>query len=184
MSNYSKDLPPHKMPMPISSDELNFQPRFRVSDKPVDEGLEKVSYALDRLFRIPGTEIRFGLDPIIGFLLPVAGDSISTLISMYIVLRSIQYGLPKIIIGKMVFNIALDYVVGSVPFVGDFMDFAIKANTKNVDLLNRFAEGQDRARWTDYLWLFMLLALLGAFILGWLFLIFWLIYLFSNFSII
>jgi hypothetical protein len=68
-------------------------------------------------------------------------------------------------------------------FVGDFMDFAIKANTKNVDLLNRFAEGQNRARWTDYLWLFMLLALLGAFIFGWLFLIFWLIYLFSNFSI-
>lgn len=157
---------------PLSADERNPRALFKTSDRHVDEGLEKVSYALDQMFRIPGTEIRFGLDPIIGFLLPVAGDSISILISSYLVLRSIQYGLPKVIIGRMVFNIAMDYVLGSVPFVGDFMDFAVKANKKNVELLNRFAEGKERARWTDYLWLFMLLGLLGAFVFGWLLLIF------------
>jgi hypothetical protein len=184
MSNYLNNSPSYKFPMSIPSDEFGSQPLYRAPDKHVDERLEKISHVLDRLFRIPGTDIRFGLDPIIGFLLPVAGDSVSTLISMYIVLRSIQYGLPKIVIGRMVFNIALDYVVGSVPFVGDFLDFVIKANEKNIDLLNRFAEGKDRSRWTDYLWLFMLLALLGGFILGWVVLIFWLIHSLSNFSII
>lgn len=184
MSNYLNDSPSYKFPMSIPSDEFSSQALYRAPEKHVDEGLEKISHVLDRLFRIPGTEIRFGLDPIIGFLLPVAGDSVSTLISMYIVLRSIQYGLPKIVIGRMVFNIALDYVVGSVPFVGDFLDFVIKANEKNIDLLNRFAEGKDRSRWTDYLWLFMLLALLAGFILGWVALIFLLIHSLSNISII
>jgi hypothetical protein len=184
MNNYLKNSPSYKFPISMPSDELNSQALYRASDKPVDQGLEKISHVQDRLFRIPGTEIRFGLDPIMGFLLPVAGDSVSALISMYIVLRSIQYGLPKIVIGRMVFNIALDYVVGSVPFVGDFLDFVVKANQKNIELLNRFAQGKDRARWTDYLWLFMLLALLGGFILGWVALIFWLLHSLSNFSII
>jgi hypothetical protein len=168
------------IPSPITGDERNSQALFKTSDRHVDEGLEKVSYVLDQMFRIPGTEIRFGLDPIIGFLLPVAGDSISVLISIYLVLRSIQYGLPKIVIGRMVFNIAMDYVVGSVPFVGDLLDFGVKANKKNVELLNRFAEGRERARWTDYLWLFMLLGLLAAFVFGWLLLIFLIINSFSS----
>jgi hypothetical protein len=181
MSNYLKDSPTPNLSMPVSTDERNDLWLYQSSDKPVDAGLEKISKVLDQIFRIPGTDIRFGLDPIIGFLLPVAGDSISTLLSIYIVLRSIQYGLPKIVIGRMVFNVALDYVVGSVPFIGDFLDFVVKANQKNVDLLNRFAEGKDRAGWTDYLWLFMLIALLGAFIFGWVLLIFWLIHSLTNF---
>ncbi len=173
MSNYYKDSTPGEIILPIASDPANHQRLLKPSEKHVDEGLEKISYALDQLFRIPGTEIRFGLDPIIGFLLPVAGDSISVLMSMYIVLRSIQYGLPKVVIAKMVFNIAMDYVVGSVPFVGDFLDFAVKANKKNTELLNRFAEGKSRARWSDYLWLFGLLGLLGIFVVGWLIFIIW-----------
>jgi hypothetical protein len=175
MSNYYKDSAPGEIILPSAADSSNHQARFKPSGKHVDERLEKISYALDQLFRIPGTEIRFGLDPIIGFLLPVAGDSISTLMSIYIVLRSIQYGLPKIVIGKMVFNIAMDYIVGSVPFVGDFLDFAVKANKKNVELLDRFALGKDQARWSDYLWLFMLVGLLGAFIIGWLIFIIWIV---------
>ena len=171
MSKYVKDSATPNFPVRSYSDEEFQEGLSRPAGKHVDKGLEKVSYAMDQLFRIPGTEIRFGLDPIIGFLLPVAGDSISTVVSIYLVLRSIQYGLPKVVIGRMVFNIALDYVVGSVPFVGDFLDFAVKANQKNVELLNRFAEGKERARWSDYLWLFLLIALLAGFVIGWIFLI-------------
>lgn len=141
----------------------------------VDPQLEKISYLLDQVFRVPGTNLRFGLDPILGFLLPVAGDSVSTLLSIYIVLKSISHGLPKVIIGKMVFNIALDYVVGSVPFVGDLFDFGIKANKKNVELLNRFAHSETRAHWTDWLWVLLLLGLLGGVILGWVLLAIWLL---------
>jgi hypothetical protein len=170
MSNYFESPNSDEM---ILAKSLNNQLGIRPATVHVDEGLEKISFVLDQLFRIPGTNIRFGLDPIIGFLLPFAGDSISTLISMYIVLRSIQYGLPKIVIGRMVFNVGFDYLVGSVPVVGDFFDFAFQANKKNVELLNRFAEGKSRSSWSDYLWLFMLLGLLGGFILAWLFFIVW-----------
>jgi hypothetical protein len=178
MSNYFDNPTPSEL---LYTGRPSKEALQSTTNRHVDAGLEKISYVLDRFFRIPGTEIRFGLDPIIGFLLPVAGDSITTLISIYIVLRSIQYGLPKIVIGRMVFNIAMDYVVGSVPFVGDLLDFAFQANKKNVELLNRFAEGKGRARWTDYLWLFMLLALLAAIIIGWLLFILWMI---RNFSIL
>ena len=177
MSNYFDHPPSSEI---IYSTPTNNQ-SLSIADRHVDTGLEKISFVLDRFFRIPGTDLRFGLDPIIGFLLPVAGDSITTLISIYIVLRSIQYGLPKIVIGRMVFNIGLDYVVGSVPFIGDFLDFAFQANKKNIDLLNRFAEGEGRAGWTDYVWLFILFAPLGAIIIGWLFFMLWVV---KNFSIL
>ena len=145
------------------------------SARHLDERLEKIGFVLDQLFRVPGTQMRFGLDPIIGLLLPVVGDWVSALLSIYIVVRSIQYGLPKIVIGRMVFNVALDYLIGSIPAVGDLLDFAIQPNKKNVELLNRFAEGKGRASWTDYLWLFMLLGLFGAVIIVWLLIIFWLL---------
>jgi hypothetical protein len=148
-------------------------------DKPqkkvVDEGLDKITYYLDQLFRIPGTNIRFGLDPIIGFLFPVAGDTVSTLMSIYIVLRSIRYGLPKVVIGRMMFNVAVDYLIGSISFIGDFFDFAYKANNKNLKLLERFATGEGRSHWTDWLWVFMLLGLLVAVIAFWLWFIYWIL---------
>ena len=144
-------------------------------ERHVDPTLEKISFVLDQYFRVPGTDIRFGFDPIIGFLLPVAGDSINVLLSIYLVLKSIRYGLPKVIIGRMIFNIALDYVIGSVPFIGDLIDFGFKANQKNMDLLNRFADGRRQASWTDWLWVLVLVGLLGVVIFGWVLAVLWLI---------
>lgn len=141
--------------------------------KVVDAGLERITYYLDQFFRIPGTNIRFGLDPIIGFLFPVAGDTLSSLMSIYIVLRSIRYGLPKIVIGRMMFNVAVDYLIGSISVIGDLFDFAFKANNKNLKLLERFAEGKGHAHWTDWLWVFMLIGLFGAAIALWLWFIYW-----------
>ena len=143
-------------------------------ERHVDPTLEKISHVMDQYFRIPGTNIRFGLDPIIGFLLPVAGDSINALLSVYLVLKSIGYGLPKVIIGRMIFNIGLDYVIGSVPLIGDLIDFGFKANQKNMDLLNRFALGERKANWSDWLWVLILLGLLGVVIFGWVLAVLWL----------
>ena len=130
-----------------------------------DAGLEKIGYVLDQMFRVPGTNMRFGLDPIIGFLFPGAGDTVTTLIGVYVLLRSIQYGLPKLVVGRMVFNIAIDYLVGSIPLIGDMFDFAFKSNKKNIALLNRFAAGKGKANWTDWLWVFILLGAFGAVIM-------------------
>lgn len=118
---------------------------------------------MDKSIRIPGTRIAFGLDPIIGLLFPVAGDAIGAIISAYIVLVSVRYGLPKIVIARMVFNIAADFVVGSIPLVGDAADFVWKVNTRNLRLLNKYASGKRGSFWSDWAWVFLLFG--GLFLL-------------------
>lgn len=137
-------------------------PQIHLETRTVDPGLARLSHILDRLFRIPGTAFRFGLDPIIGFLLPGAGDALTAVLSAYIVIASMRYGLPKIVIGRMIFNVAADFLLGSIPLAGDAFDFAFNANQKNIELLNRHASGQHRPSFGDWAWLVVLLGILGA----------------------
>jgi hypothetical protein len=125
----------------------------------IDPGLDRLSYILDQAIRIPGTNIRFGLDPIISLLVPAFGDSVAALMSVYIVFVSVRYGLPKGVIARMVFNIGVDYLIGSVPLIGDLFDFAWKANNKNMTLLHRHARGAGESKWSDWGWLFLLVGL-------------------------
>lgn len=141
--------------------------------QPMNEHLERIGLLMDKAIRIPGTDLRFGLDPIIGFFFPVAGDAIGAVVSAYIVLVSVRYGLPKIVIARMVFNIAADFVVGSIPFLGDAADFVWKVNTRNLRLLNKYASGEGRSFWSDWAWVFSLLALLFVLLLGGLVLIYY-----------
>lgn len=134
-----------------------------VTRPPIDQHLERITLLMDKSIRIPGTRITFGLDPIIGLLFPVAGDAIGAIVSAYIVLVSVRYGLPKIVIARMVFNIAADFVVGSIPLVGDAADFVWKVNTRNVRLLNKYASGKRGSFWSDWAWVFVLFA--GLFLL-------------------
>lgn len=144
-----------------------------LSRRPIDQHLERITSLMDRAIRIPGTGITFGLDPVIGLLLPVAGDAIGALVSAYIVIVSVRYGLPKIVIARMVFNIAADFVVGSIPFFGDAADFVWKVNTRNLRLLNKYASGERRSFWSDWAWVFVLLGTLFALIFGGLILIYY-----------
>ena len=144
-----------------------------LSRPPIDQHLERIALLMDKSIRIPGTEIRFGLDPIIGLFLPVAGDAIGAIVSAYIVIVSVRYGLPKVVISRMVFNIAADFVVGSIPFVGDAADFVWKVNTRNLRLLNKYASGKRRSFWSDWAWVFALLGVLFLLIFGGLILIFY-----------
>jgi hypothetical protein len=134
--------------------------------EPIDKNLDRLSYILDRSIRIPGTEIRFGLDPIISLLFPFGGDVIGAALSGYIVLVSVRYGLPKGVVTRMVFNVAMDYVLGSIPLIGDLFDFAWKSNDKNMKLLERYARGRSGTFWSDWAWVFILLAILGLVIFG------------------
>lgn len=144
-----------------------------VLSPPIDQHLERIALLMDRSVRIPGTDIRFGLDPVIGLFFPVAGDAIGAIVSAYIVLVSVRYGLPKIVIARMVFNIAADFVVGSIPFVGDAADFVWKVNTRNLRLLNKFASGRRGSFWSDWAWVFVLFGVLFGLILGALILIYY-----------
>lgn len=115
----------------------------------IDEGLENLSMYLDGLFRVPGTGWRFGLDSLIG-LIPNVGDTLTMFPSFYILLAGVRYGVPKITLLRMAFNIGLDYVVGMIPFVGDAFDFVWKSNRQNMELIRTRATGQKGTR-SDYI---------------------------------
>ena len=106
----------------------------------IEQGLENLSMYLDGLFRIPGTTWRFGLDSLIG-LIPNVGDTLTLFPSFYILLAGVRYGVPKITLLRMAFNIGLDYVVGAIPFIVDEFDFVWKSNKQNIDLIRTRATG-------------------------------------------
>jgi len=140
-------------------------PKTRPSQIEIEEGLENLSHYLDGLFRIPGTGWRFGLDALIG-LVPNVGDTLTSFASFYILVAGVRYGVPKITLLRMAFNIAVDYVVGSIPFVGDAFDFFWKSNKKNMDLIRERATGQDKGTTADYLFVFIIIGLLVLLLLG------------------
>ena len=101
---------------------------------------------MDDMFRVPVLGWRFGLDALIG-LIPGFGDTATSLVSFYILAAAVRYRVPKITLLRMGLNIGLDYVVGSLPVVGDVLDAWWKSNHKNLDLLKRRATvSADEAR--------------------------------------
>ena len=96
--------------------------------------IRTLTHVLDNAVVIPGTEIRFGLDPLLG-LLPGGGDAIGSVMSVYIVAECLRLGLPKATLGRMLSNLLLDTVVGAVPIAGDLFDVGWKANSRNLKLL-------------------------------------------------
>jgi hypothetical protein len=124
-----------------------------------NENLDQLARVLDDVFQIPGTSIRFGLDAIIG-LIPGVGDLVTGMASFLIIFSAWERGLPRVTLARMVANVAIDTLVGSMPIVGDFFDAAWKANRKNYNLLIR-AEQQPGRQATVHDWLFLLLLLLA-----------------------
>src|SRR4026209_751426 len=104
----------------------------------VETSLERLSWLMDDLFRVPGLGWRFGLDALIG-LIPGFGDTATSLVSFYILVNAVRYGVPKITLLRMGLNIAIDYAVGSLPLAGDFVDAWWKSNQRNLDLLRKRA---------------------------------------------
>lgn len=133
--------------------------RQQRSEVEIEKGLDDLSRYLDRLFRVPGTGWRFGLDAIIG-LIPNVGDTLTSLASYYILFAGVRYGVPKITLLRMAFNIGLDYLVGSIPFIGDAFDFFWKSNQKNMDLIRTRATGKGNGTTSDYIFIFGLIGLL------------------------
>jgi len=89
---------------------------------------------MDTAFVVPGTQVRFGVDALIG-LVPGIGDAISTAVSLFVVSEARALGAPAWLIARMIGNVALDGVVGAVPLVGDVFDVAFRANRRNMALL-------------------------------------------------
>lgn len=139
-----------------------------------DENLDLLSHLLDDWFRIPGTSIRFGLDGIIG-LVPGLGDVLSGLASCIIVFAAWIRGVPYITLARMLVNLALDVVIGAVPFLGDAFDIAWKANRRNYLLMTRHLQEPRRHTWKDWLFLGLLGCALAAIFLAPLVVLAWLL---------
>lgn len=100
------------------------------------ERLKRFAGLMDTRFRVPGTEIRFGLDPVIG-LIPGIGDSATALASLWVVYEARRLGASTGLVAHMLWNIGLELVVGTIPLIGDLFDLTSRANDKNVTLLER-----------------------------------------------
>lgn len=127
-----------------------------------DQALEALATILDDAFRIPGTQFRFGLDPLIG-LVPGLGDAISGAASFLIIYAGWQRRVPKVTLARMVANVAIDSLVGSMPVVGDAFDAAYKSNRKNLNLLRRAQlDTRRRQQWHDFLFLLLIAVAIAA----------------------
>lgn len=127
--------------------------------------IRRLSHVLDNAIGIPGTRIRFGLDPLLG-LLPGGGDTASAVLSAYIVFEAARFGVPRELLMQMVGNLLLDATVGSVPVLGDLFDVTWKANTRNMALLESHLGTPASQRKVDYAVLIVLAIVLLAFIVG------------------
>ena len=108
----------------------------------------KLAHWLDDRFTIPGTNIKFGLDPVIS-LIPGAGDWIAGMISSYFILLGARSDVPPAVLGRMGVNILLDVIIGSIPLLGDAFDVGWKANTKNAKLLEKYQRDADSTERTS-----------------------------------
>ena len=138
-------------------------PISRLETSPsVDKNIERLSWLMDDLFRVPVLGWRFGLDAILG-LIPAFGDTSTSLVSFYILASAVRYRVPKVTLLRMGFNIAIDYLLGSLPVVGDLFDAWWKSNHMNVDLLKQRAQVSaaeaQKGRASD--WLFVGVIILG-----------------------
>ncbi|HSS19091.1 MAG TPA: DUF4112 domain-containing protein [Pyrinomonadaceae bacterium] len=135
----------------------------------LDDSLERLSWLLDDLIRIPGVNWRFGLDALVG-LIPGFGDTATSLASFYILVSAVRYGVPKVTLLRMALNIGIDYVLGSVPLVGDLFDAFWKSNHMNVALLRKRATvSADEARegkLSDWLFVGAIIVVLATLALG------------------
>ncbi|RLM90786.1 DUF4112 domain-containing protein [Halobellus sp. Atlit-38R] len=108
--------------------------------------LRRLSRLLDSAIEIPGTNLRIGLDPLLG-LLPVVGDAPTTAASAYVVAEAAALGAPRATLARMCLYLLVDAVFGSVPLVGDAFDVLWRANDRNVRLLEaRLADPRGEAR--------------------------------------
>ena len=111
----------------------------RVLDRRAEDrlaGLRGLVRALDGAVAIPGTGIRFGLDAVIG-LIPGVGDFAGAALSGLVVVAAARAGVPAAVLLRMLLNVGIDAVIGAVPLAGDLFDFAWRANTRNLALMER-----------------------------------------------
>ncbi len=132
--------------------------------------LRRLAWLLDESVPLPGG-YRIGLDGIVG-LIPGIGDAAGLAASSYILLRARHFGVPRIVMTRMLGNVLLDFVVGAIPVLGDLFDFGFKANRRNIGLMQQYLADERRTRRSSWGRVILTLAAGLALILLVLFLVF------------
>ena len=136
-------LPPASQSFPVTSTS--------------NESLNYIATLLDDKFTIPGTQIRFGLDALIGWI-PGLGDVLAAFASFFIVFAAWQRGAARITIMRMILNLTVEDTLGAIPIIGDLAHVVWKANRRNYNLLIRDQQQRNRRTWQD--WLFVIAVVL------------------------
>ncbi|WP_034256594.1 DUF4112 domain-containing protein [Adhaeribacter aquaticus] len=127
--------------------------------------IEAVSTFMDNQFKVPGTNFRFGLDPILSFI-PIGGSVASFAISAGLLLTMLKYGVSRKVWILMLGNLALDTIIGSIPIIGNIFDFTFKANQRNVNLLKKhYQEGKYMGSGNGIIFMVILVILILLFLL-------------------
>ncbi len=121
--------------------------------------LQRLAQLWDAAFRIPGTSIQLGLDPLVG-LVPGVGDAVGALVASYVVLEAARLDVPGGTLLRMLANVAIDSVLGTVLIIGDIFDVAWKANLKNVALIEHHLGDPRGAKRASRVWLIVVIAVL------------------------
>ena len=142
--------------------------------------IEAMARMMDSQFRFPGTNFRFGLDPVIG-LIPFAGDAASLAIQAFLMIIMIRHGASRKVIILMTLNLLFDFVLGSIPVLGGIGDFFYKSSERNLQLLKaHYGEGKYHGSGTGIIVIILLVTvcfIVGVSYLTYIFLR-WLIHLF------
>ena len=104
--------------------------------------IQRVTHLLDDLVPIPGTNQRFGFDPLIG-LIPVVGDVIAAIVGGWVILEAARFGIPRWALARMVVNLVRDLAIGLIPFIGDIFDIVSRSNRANLAIFRRHALDPD-----------------------------------------
>jgi hypothetical protein len=129
------------------------------------ERLRTIATVLDDAVRVPGTNIRFGLDALLG-LLPGAGDAVTGVVAAYAIVLAAQLGAPPVVIARMAMNVLIDVATGTIPVLGDIFDVGWKSNRKNVRLLEGYQANPQKVRASSWAVVIVLLLVIVAAIVG------------------
>lgn len=108
--------------------------RFHAAERRIG----RVTTLLDEIVSVPGTPVRFGLDPVIG-LVPIVGDAVAAIVGIWVIAEATRFGIPRIVVARMSVNLLVDLAVGAVPILGDLFDLAFRSNARNLALFRRHA---------------------------------------------
>jgi len=154
-----------RIELPIGNRQSEIGNGLRPSQVRIERELEVVSRLMDEQFRLPVIGWRFGLNAIID-LVPEVGDIATSIVALYVLVAAVRYRVPKITLLRMGVNIAIYFIVGLIPWLGDLFGAWWKPNIRNLNLLRRratvSAEQAKQGRASDWLFVGLIILLLGG----------------------